>query len=116
MTLHGFAWSLYLIGGSPLLMFVGLLLGAIFIRRCPEPVLASTLVTSLKPDRGSHPGHQIVFYTFDVLHLDGTDLASQPLGRPSTTCPPPRPRYIPVSSLFFLTELNSLLVLDDQTR
>src|SRR5688572_11780802 len=29
--------------------------------------------------RGSHPGHQIVFYAFDLLHLDGTDLTSQPL-------------------------------------
>ena len=29
--------------------------------------------------RGSHPGHQIVFYVFDVLHLDGTDLTSRPL-------------------------------------
>ena len=25
--------------------------------------------------RGSHPGHQIVFYAFDLLHLDGTDAA-----------------------------------------
>jgi hypothetical protein len=24
--------------------------------------------------RGSHPGHQIVFYAFDLLHLDGKDL------------------------------------------
>ena len=29
--------------------------------------------------RGSHPGHQIVFYAFDLLHLDGKDLTSQPL-------------------------------------
>jgi bifunctional non-homologous end joining protein LigD len=29
--------------------------------------------------RGSHPTHQIVFYAFDLLHLDGTDLAGQPL-------------------------------------
>jgi bifunctional non-homologous end joining protein LigD len=29
--------------------------------------------------RGSHPGHQIVFYAFDVLHLNGTDLTGQPL-------------------------------------
>ena len=29
--------------------------------------------------RGSHPGHQIVFYAFDLLHLDGTDLTGQPL-------------------------------------
>jgi bifunctional non-homologous end joining protein LigD len=29
--------------------------------------------------RGSHPAHQIVFYAFDVLHLDGTDLTGQPL-------------------------------------
>ncbi len=24
--------------------------------------------------RGSHPGHRIVFYAFDLLHLDGKDL------------------------------------------
>ena len=29
--------------------------------------------------RGSHPGHQIVFYAFDLLHLDGIDLTGQPL-------------------------------------
>jgi bifunctional non-homologous end joining protein LigD len=29
--------------------------------------------------RGSHPGHQIVFYAFDLLHLDRTDLTGQPL-------------------------------------
>ena len=29
--------------------------------------------------RGSHPGHQIVFYAFDLLHLDGKDLTGQPL-------------------------------------
>ena len=29
--------------------------------------------------RGSHPGHQIVFYAFDVLHLDGKDLTAEPL-------------------------------------
>ena len=29
--------------------------------------------------RGSHRGHQIVFYAFDVLHLDGTDLTAEPL-------------------------------------
>jgi bifunctional non-homologous end joining protein LigD len=29
--------------------------------------------------RGSHPAHQIVFYAFDLLHLDGTDLTGQPL-------------------------------------
>ena len=29
--------------------------------------------------RGSHPGHQIVFYAFDVLHLNGTDLTGRPL-------------------------------------
>ena len=27
--------------------------------------------------RGSHPGHQIVFYAFDLLHLDGTDLTGR---------------------------------------
>ena len=29
--------------------------------------------------RGSHPGHQIVFYAFDLLHVDGEDLTQQPL-------------------------------------
>ena len=29
--------------------------------------------------RGSHADHQIVFYAFDLLHLDGMDLTSQPL-------------------------------------
>jgi bifunctional non-homologous end joining protein LigD len=27
--------------------------------------------------RGSHPGHQIVFYAFDLLHLDGKDLTGE---------------------------------------
>jgi bifunctional non-homologous end joining protein LigD len=29
--------------------------------------------------RGSHPAHQIVFYAFDLLHLDGEDLTAEPL-------------------------------------
>src|SRR5262249_61608833 len=29
--------------------------------------------------RGSHPKHQIVFYAFDVLHLDGQDLMNRRL-------------------------------------
>jgi DNA ligase D-like protein (predicted ligase) len=29
--------------------------------------------------RSSHPKHQIVFYAFDILHLDGRDLTSEPL-------------------------------------
>jgi DNA ligase D-like protein (predicted ligase) len=29
--------------------------------------------------RGSHPDHQIVFYVFDLLHVDGEDLIQQPL-------------------------------------
>jgi bifunctional non-homologous end joining protein LigD len=29
--------------------------------------------------RGSHPRHQIVFYAFDVLYLDGQDLTNRPL-------------------------------------
>jgi DNA ligase D-like protein (predicted ligase) len=29
--------------------------------------------------RGSHPDHQIVFYAFDLLHLDGKDLTGEPL-------------------------------------
>jgi bifunctional non-homologous end joining protein LigD len=31
--------------------------------------------------RGSHPDHQIVFYAFDLLHLDGKDLTGEPLLR-----------------------------------
>src|SRR5687767_10479500 len=29
--------------------------------------------------RGSHPGHRIVFYAFDLLHLDGKDLTGERL-------------------------------------
>jgi len=29
--------------------------------------------------RGAHPGHTIVFFAFDLLHLDGDDLQSRPL-------------------------------------
>src|SRR5688572_27090451 len=29
--------------------------------------------------RGAHPGHAIVFYAFDLLHLDGRDLTGLPL-------------------------------------
>ena len=29
--------------------------------------------------RGSHAAHQIVFYAFDLLHLDGKDLNGEPL-------------------------------------
>ena len=29
--------------------------------------------------RGAHPGHTIVFYAFDVIHLDGRDLTRLPL-------------------------------------
>ena len=29
--------------------------------------------------RRSHSGHQIVFYAFDLLHLDGADLTAEPL-------------------------------------
>ena len=37
--------------------------------------------------RGSHPGHQIVFYAFDLLHLDGTDLMAEPLLKRRTLLP-----------------------------
>ena len=37
--------------------------------------------------RGSHPRHQIVFYAFDVLHLNGQDLMSEPLTRRRTQLP-----------------------------
>lgn len=30
-------------------------------------------------NRGAHPGHSIVFYAFDLLHLDGEDLTRLPL-------------------------------------
>jgi bifunctional non-homologous end joining protein LigD len=29
--------------------------------------------------RSSHPGHRIIFYAFDLLHLDGSDLTGHPL-------------------------------------
>jgi len=29
--------------------------------------------------RGSHPAHQIVFYAFDLLHVDGKNLLDEPL-------------------------------------
>ena len=29
--------------------------------------------------RGTHPKHQVVFYAFDMLHLDGKDLTDEPL-------------------------------------
>ena len=29
--------------------------------------------------RGSHPEHRVVFYAFDLLHLDGADLTREPL-------------------------------------
>jgi DNA ligase D-like protein (predicted ligase) len=29
--------------------------------------------------RSAHPGHTVVFYAFDLLHLDGRDLTSEPL-------------------------------------
>jgi bifunctional non-homologous end joining protein LigD len=29
--------------------------------------------------RGTHPKHQVVFYAFDMLHLDGQDLTGEPL-------------------------------------
>jgi DNA ligase D-like protein (predicted ligase) len=37
--------------------------------------------------RGSHPAHQIVFYAFDVLHLDGHDLLQEPLSRRKARLP-----------------------------
>ena len=36
--------------------------------------------------RGSHPGHQIVFYAFDLLHLDGMDLTGERLRCGEPTC------------------------------
>ena len=30
--------------------------------------------------RSSHAKHQIMFYAFDVLHVDGRDLTREPLG------------------------------------
>jgi DNA ligase D-like protein (predicted ligase) len=30
--------------------------------------------------RGAHPGHAVVFFAFDLLHADGADLTSLPLG------------------------------------
>jgi bifunctional non-homologous end joining protein LigD len=37
--------------------------------------------------RGSHPKHEIVFYAFDVLHLDGRELLQEPLTRRKSRLP-----------------------------
>jgi bifunctional non-homologous end joining protein LigD len=37
--------------------------------------------------RGTDPEHQIVYYAFDLLHLDGTDLTGQPLLQRQTRLP-----------------------------
>lgn len=37
--------------------------------------------------RGLHANHQILFYAFDVLHLDGVDLTGQPLDERRTLLP-----------------------------
>lgn|SRR5215469_1830466 len=37
--------------------------------------------------RSSHPGHQIVFYAFDLLFLDGRDLMAEPLVKRRTQLP-----------------------------
>jgi len=37
--------------------------------------------------RGSHPEHRIVFYVFDLLHLDGRDMTGEPLMTRRTRLP-----------------------------
>jgi DNA ligase D-like protein (predicted ligase) len=37
--------------------------------------------------RAAHPGHAIVFYAFDVIHLDGRDLTRLPLGERKARLP-----------------------------
>jgi bifunctional non-homologous end joining protein LigD len=54
-----------------------------------DQVVLDGEITALGPDgrpyfqalqhRGSSPGHQIIFYAFDVLHVDGRDVMSEPL-------------------------------------
>jgi bifunctional non-homologous end joining protein LigD len=51
--------------------------------------------------RGSHPGHQIVFYAFDLLHLDGKDLTGEPLLKRRT----PLARVLEGSGLLLSQEL-----------
>jgi DNA ligase D-like protein (predicted ligase) len=49
-------------------------------------------------NRGSHPEHTIVFYAFDLLHLDGADLTQRPLEeRKRRLSPVVRGSGIPVS-------------------
>ena len=51
--------------------------------------------------RGSHPGHQIAYYAFDLLHLDGEDLTEQPL----TKRREPLPEVLDGSGLLLSKEL-----------
>ena len=51
--------------------------------------------------RGSHPGHQIVFYAFDLLHLDGKDLPAEPLLKRKAWLP----RLVEGSGLLMSVEL-----------
>ena len=38
--------------------------------------------------RGEHPGHLIVFYAFDLLHLEGRDLTGESLESAEINCGP----------------------------
>jgi bifunctional non-homologous end joining protein LigD len=51
--------------------------------------------------RGSHSGHQIVFYAFDLLHLNGKDLTGEPLLQRRARLP----RVVEDSSLLLSEEL-----------
>ena len=37
--------------------------------------------------RAEHPGHNVVYYAFDLLHLDGTDLTQRPLHKRTADLP-----------------------------
>lgn len=37
--------------------------------------------------RGAHPGHHVVFYAFDLVHLNGVDLTRRPLDERRASLP-----------------------------
>jgi bifunctional non-homologous end joining protein LigD len=64
--------------------------------------------------RGAHPGHTIVFYAFDLLHLDDDDLLNLPLERRRERLP----RVLDGSGVLFSIELpgTAQQVIDAVTR